>query len=355
MKKLTLPLIIATLFFQAACATQTQPLENTPKMPTAQTTPSTPQPQVQNEPLPPCNDQLCFIQRSIHIATQDEWANFFNQVEYKDNIIEIITRPATSRPWYRFAVDNASAKRINEGVAFYRQNQSVALQAEQNYGVPASVMTAILGIETHYGRNMGSFRVADALNTLAFNYTKRLDFFQDELRALMQMSKELNRNPLDFTGSYAGAMGMPQFMPSSYRQWAKDGDGDGFADIWQSRADAYASVGNYLKEHGWKTGGQVFVPLYPSFEQMPQLDAFSAEKTGLNHTVGEFRQIGLNIPPNIQDDEKAMIYRLETAPNEFSYYLGLNNFYVIWQYNNSRMYVHAVGLIANGIRQGVSY
>lgn len=351
MQKRTLSLLTILILFQAACATQSLP-ENTPATQTAHATPSTSE-TVTNEPLLPCSDPMCFMQRSAHIATPDEWADFFNQVEYKDNIIEIITRPATSRPWYRFGADNASAKRIADGVAFYKQNQRVALQAEQNYGVPASVMTAILGIETHYGRNMGSFRVADALHTLAFNYSKRLDFFQDELREFMQMSRELNRNPFDFTGSYAGAMGMPQFMPSSYRKWAKDGDGDGFADIWQSRADAYASVGNYLKEHGWQTGGRIFVPLSVSEEQVPQLDAFSAEKTGLNHTVGEFRQLGLTLPPDIKDDDKALIYRLETAPNEFSYYVGLNNFVVIWQYNNSRMYVHAVGLIANGIRSGL--
>ena len=233
MQKRTLSLLTTLILFQAACATQTAVPSETLSQNTTEITPPTP------VELTPCSDEMCFIQRSTHIATQDEWADFFSQVEYKDNIIEIITRPATSRPWYRFGADNASAKRITDGVAFYKQNQRVALQAEQNYGVPASVMTAILGIETHYGRNMGSFRVADALNTLAFNYTKRLDFFQDELREFMQMSRELSRNPFDFTGSYAGAMGMPQFMPSSYRKWAKDGDGDGFADIWRSRADAY--------------------------------------------------------------------------------------------------------------------
>ena len=346
MKKRTLSLLTALILFQAACSSQTAVPSETQEQ-TAEITPPAP------IALTPCNDEMCFMQRSTHIAPQDAWADFFSQVEYQDNIIEIITRPATSRPWYRFGADNASVKRIADGVAFYHQNQSIALQAEQNYGVPASVMTAILGIETHYGRNMGSFRVADALNTLAFNYNKRLDFFQDELREFMQMSRELNRNPFDFTGSYAGAMGMPQFMPSSYRKWAKDGDGDGFADIWTSRADAYASVGNYLKEHGWQTGKRIFVPLTVSEDQVPQLDAFAAEKTGLNHTAGEFRQLGLTLPPDIQDDDKCLIYRLETAPNEFSYYLGLNNFVVIWQYNNSRMYVHAVGLIANGIRQGV--
>ena len=123
MQKCTLFLLTTLILFQAACTTQTVTPERTLPTPTI---PSTPQPQVQNEPLPPCNDQLCFIQRSTHIATQDEWANFFNQVEYKDNIIEIITRPATSRPWYRFGADNASAKRIADGVAFYKQNQRVA-------------------------------------------------------------------------------------------------------------------------------------------------------------------------------------------------------------------------------------
>ena len=153
-------------------------------------------------------------------------------------------------PWYEFRSGNGGAGKINGGRRFYQQYRQVLERVARDYGVPAEVLVAIVGIETNYGRNMGSFRLADSLPTLAFAYPRRAAFFQQELQEFLLIAKEEGRDPFGFTGSYAGAMGMPQFMPSSYRKWAVDYDGDGQRNIWGSVPDVAASVANYLKAHG---------------------------------------------------------------------------------------------------------
>ncbi|WP_315361024.1 lytic murein transglycosylase B [Neisseria bacilliformis] len=275
---------------------------------------------------------------------------FFNGAVYKNNIIGIMNRPGTSRPWYEFQKSNAEGTKISDGRNFYMRHRQVLDQIAREYGVPAEVIAAVIGIETNYGRNMGSFRLADSLSTLAFDYPRRAAFFQKELHEMLLMAKEENQDPYWFAGSYAGAMGMPQFMPSSYRKWAVDYDRDGRRDIWGSVPDAAASVANYLKAHGWKTGGRMIVPVL--LTPTPQIQAVIDEKTALNRTVGELRAMGVEIQEPVADHERAVLYRLEVSPGLYQYYIGLNNFYAVWQYNHSRMYVTAVRDIANGIGAG---
>lgn len=277
----------------------------------------------------------------------EELRNFFNGVVYKGNIITIMYRPSTSRPWYEFRTGNSGAAKFNGGRQFYAANRAVIDDVVRKYGVPAELIVAILGIETNYGKNTGSFRVADALSTLAFDYPRRAEFFQNELSELLQMAKEEKENIFDFKGSYAGAMGMPQFMPSSYRKWAVDYDGDGHRDIWNNVGDVAASVANYMKQHGWQTGGKMIVPV--SLTITPHLQAIIDEKTALTRTVADFKALGVVPQAAVADNEKAVLYALETSPGVFEYYLGLNNFYTVWQYNHSRMYVTAVRDIANAI------
>ncbi|HHK5989432.1 lytic murein transglycosylase B [Neisseria sp. P0009.S008] len=277
----------------------------------------------------------------------EELRNFFNGVVYKGNIITIMYRPSTSRPWYEFRTGNSGAVKFNGGRQFYAANRAVIDDVARKYGVPAELIVAILGIETNYGKNTGSFRVADALSTLAFDYPRRAEFFQNELSELLLMAKEEKENIFDFKGSYAGAMGMPQFMPSSYRKWAVDYDGDGHRDIWNNVGDVAASVANYMKQHGWQTGGKMVVPV--SLTITPHLQAIIDEKTALTRTVADFKALGVVPQAAVADNEKAVLYALETSPGVFEYYLGLNNFYTVWQYNHSRMYVTAVRDIANAI------
>ncbi len=275
---------------------------------------------------------------------------FFGNAVPKPNIINIMDRPGTSRPWYQFRASNVGAARIRGGQAFWQQNVATLDAVSQRYGVSPEVIVAILGIETGYGSNMGSFRLADSLTTLAFNYPRRAEYFRKELDEFLQMAHEERQDMLTFNGSYAGAMGMPQFMPSSYRKWAVDFDGDGHRDIWRNTGDATASVANYLKQHGWRTGGQIAVPV--SLTLTPELQALVDAKTELKYTVADFKRMGVTPLQAVADHEKAMLYALETAPGQYQYYLGLTNFYAIWQYNHSRLYVTAVKEIAEGIRSG---
>lgn len=293
------------------------------------------------------------VQRFIDYEVQSgqfsrrELENFFGGVEYKGNIINIMNRPGTSRPWYEFRNANAGGTRISAGKRFYAQNQGVIDAVAKSYGVPAEIIVAIVGIETNYGTNMGSFRVADSLSTLAFDYPRRAEFFQKELNEFLLMGKEEKRDIFSFKGSYAGAMGMPQFMPSSFRKYAVDYDGDGFHDIWNNVGDVAASVANYMKAHGWKTNGKMVVPVSLSINQ--ELQGIIDEKTALTRTVADFKRLGVQPQEYVADDEQALLYRLETSPGVYEYYLGLNNFYAVWQYNHSRMYVTAVRDIANGV------
>ncbi|OAM27586.1 lytic murein transglycosylase B [Eikenella longinqua] len=289
-------------------------------------------------------------QAAAGVMGEAQLQQFFAQSVYKGNIINIMNRPGTSRPWYEFRSGNAGAGKINGGRRFHQQYRQVLNQVAREYGVPAEVLVAIVGIETNYGSNMGSFRLADSLPTLAFGYPRRSEFFQQELHEFLLMVKEEGRDPFGFTGSYAGAMGMPQFMPSSYRKWAVDYDGDGQRNIWGSVPDVAASVANYLKAHGWQRGGRMMVPV--ALTPTPELSALIEEKTTLNKTVGELRQMGVVLLEDVPDHEKAVLFRLETAPGQYEYYIGLNNFYAVWQYNHSRLYVSAVREIANGVGGG---
>ena len=278
--------------------------------------------------------------------------NFFAQVNYRGNLINTMNRPATTQPWYKFAANNSGSLKISAGRAFYAQNRAAIDRAAQQYGVPAELIVAIIGIETQYGKNSGSIRVADSLATLAFDYPRRGAFFQKELGEFLQLAQQENRDPFSFTGSFAGAMGMPQFIPSSFRQYAVDFDGDHQRNIWSSVPDVAASVANYMKQHGWQTGKPMLIGANVA-QETPQIQALLNEKTALNHTVGQLRQMGVQPLGSVADSEPALLYRLETAPNQYQYYIGLNNFYTVWHYNHSRMYVTAVRDIANGMGGGL--
>lgn len=264
----------------------------------------------------------------------------FANVEIKPSIIKILDRPSTSRPWYEFRKNVVTERQINNGVRFWQENRADLLRAEQQYGVPASIIVAILGIETSYGTNTGSFRVVDALATIGFDYPRRAQFFREELTEFLLLIKEERGNPLNFKGSYAGAMGLPQFMPSSFRKWAVDFDGDGYRDIWRSRSDAIGSIANYFKLHGWLAGGRIIVPA--TVQPTPQIDQLVADKFNLHYTVGDLRKMGVMPLENIADRELAVLVPLETSAGVTEYWLGLNNFYVITRYNKSTLYAKAV-------------
>ncbi|WP_022654655.1 lytic murein transglycosylase B [Aquaspirillum serpens] len=269
-------------------------------------------------------------------------------VDSKPSILKIMDRPSTSRPWYQFRPNFLNTALIDGGVAFWAKHAKTLQAVEQQYGVPAEIIVAILGVETRYGRLSGNFRVVDALSTLAFDYPRRASYFKSELAEFFHLTLEENADPLSFVGSYAGAMGMPQFMPSSFRKWAVDFDGDGHRNIWVSPADAIASVANYLQKHGWQKGADIVLPVDAS--EVKERDSLVADKFNLHYSIAELKQRGVKtLGGEGNDRAKAVLFPLETAAGVTEYWMGLQNFYTITRYNKSTLYAMAVHQLAEEI------
>src|SRR5207237_6293646 len=193
-------------------------------------------------------------------------------------IVAAMQRPIAEPPkWFDYAPQFLSAPRIAGGVAYYHAHEAELARAEREYGVPAEIIVAIIGVETYYGRNLGSYRVLDALSTLAFDYPRRAPFFRGELKEFLRLARDQRISPLAPKGSFAGAMGVPQFMPGSYLRYAIDFDGDGRIDLWESGADIVGSVAHYLARHDWQRGQAILLPATINAEEqdaiMRKLDA----------------------------------------------------------------------------------
>ncbi len=263
----------------------------------------------------------------------------FADARRQDSILEAIARPAEkTKPWYEYRGIFLTDKRISEGRSFQAQHEDTLARAEREMGVPAEIIVAIIGVETFYGRITGSYRVLDALSTLAFDYPKRSPFFTRELINFVLLTREQGVDPRSLKGSYAGAMGFGQFMPSSYRNYAIDFDDDGEIDIWNNPVDAIGSVANYFKAHGWRAGE----PVVSAADATPDVDDewFNA---GLKpeHTIAEFQAAGIEPVQPLAGDALATAMRFELQ-NGYEYWLGLHNFYVITRYNHSAMYAMSV-------------
>lgn len=272
----------------------------------------------------------------------------FANVEPKPNILSILDRPSTARPWYQFRGSFMSQRLLNNGVKFWAEHAEALARAEKQYGVPPEVIVAILGIETNYGRNTGSFRVADALTTIGFNYPRRAEYFRGELTQLLLLAHEEGIDPLSLKGSYAGAMGLPQFMPSSFRKWAVDFDGSGHRDIWNNPDDAIGSVANYFRLHGWVHGDDIAVPARVT--PGSQIDALVADKFNLHYTVAQLRALGVSADVPLPNGSQVVLVPLEVAPGVTEYWLGLKNFYVITRYNKSTLYAKAAQDLARELK-----
>lgn len=280
-----------------------------------------------------------------HGFEQAELLALFGQAERKDQILESIARPAErTLEWHEYRKIFVKEPRISQGVDFWNENEAILAQAEKRYGVEAAYVVAILGVETRYGRITGSYRVLDALTTLAFDYPPRSSFFRKELTEYLLLAREEGRDPTSFTGSYAGAMGYGQFIPSSYRAYAVDFDEDGSRDIWANEADAIGSVANYFSRHGWRAGELVAVPVVLTD---PAADAVANESLNLKRTVGELTGMGV-VAPGLAPEAPANLYRMMQEDGA-DYWLGLNNFYVITRYNRSRLYALAVHELSRAI------
>jgi membrane-bound lytic murein transglycosylase B len=280
-----------------------------------------------------------------HGFAPDELGQVFVRVEARPSIIELMQRPAEkARPWHEYRTLFLTEKRIARGAETARQ-QAGALQQAAQRGVPAEYLLAITGVETFYGEILGRHRVIDALATLAFDYPPRSRFFRGELEQFLLMSREEAFDPLAPVGSYAGAMGIPQFMPTSFRTWAVDGDGNGHRDLWGSWPDVFASVANYLTSHGWRAGEPV----------MARADVAGADLAGLvfgkldlSETVGSLRARGVKFDTTLPASAGAVLIRLDGADGP-EFRIGFANFYAITRYNRSQLYASAVNDLAEAL------
>ena len=278
---------------------------------------------------------------------------WFNAIQSRDDIIAKITRPAEkTKAWYEYRAIFLDQARIDNGVKFWRQHQAILDQAQLSYGVPAEIIVAILCVETRYGKITGRDGVLEALATLAFDYPRRADFFRSELEHYLLLTREERIDPLTLRGSYAGAMGLAQFMPSSYRAYAVDFDGDGRRDLWQNPADAIGSIGNYLHRHRWQPGEPIVLPAKVDQPNQPGIKALLDQGLKPQLSVAELRAKGVTLlnKGSVNDQQLAILLALQ-GQNGMNYWLGFNNFYVITRYNRSPLYAMAVYELGQEVRR----
>ncbi len=282
----------------------------------------------------------------------------FQQTKSQPSIIKAIKRPAEAKPWYVYRGIFLTQSRIDHGKRFMAEHGQLLDALENTYGVPSAILVAIVGIETNYGRSMGSYRVIDALRTLAFDYPPRARFFTNELERFLLMTREERFDPLSLKGSYAGAMGIAQFMPSSYRVYAVDFDNDGIRDLFGNMKDALASVANYFVQHGWQNGAPVALQanvqpaLLSNKTALQRLISTSAQPS---QRLADLREAGVLLkdqaePGNLP--ETAGLLALAEAPQSQSFWLVFPNFYVVKRYNNSALYAMAIVQLAQAISPG---
>jgi len=271
--------------------------------------------------------------------------------EYRESIIAAMTRPAESvKAWREYRPIFINDARIDGGVAFLRDNRALLDEVSAQYGVPSEVIVAIIGVETSYGRITGSYRVLDALATLAFYFPRRAPFFRGELAQLLSLPEETFPQPIEsLMGSYAGAMGWGQFMPTSFANWAVDHDRDGSIDLWNSKADIFASIAKYFVDHGWQDDAPVVHRARAEAHAQP----FVAAGLDPAVSVGRLRELGYEPETKLDDAMPASLITLEGAQGR-EYWITHQNFFVISRYNRSPMYSLAVHQLAERIRAGAS-
>jgi membrane-bound lytic murein transglycosylase B len=274
----------------------------------------------------------------------------FSGVESKQSILDAMSRPAEKvKPWFEYREIFMTPRRISAGVDFFRAHEARLRQISAKTGVPAEIITAILGVETFYGTRTGSFRAVDALSTLAFDYPPRNAFFRSELRHLFLLAREERLDIGTLTGSYAGALGPPQFIPSSYRNYAVDGSGDGRRDLLQDWDDIMASIANYFARHNWQAGQPIATRA--EFARDATRPAGPTELV-LKDTVGSLTRQGIQFTTDLPATAPAILVTLQGEDGE-EHWVGFQNYYAITRYNRSTMYALAVFQLSEAIAAGV--
>jgi len=282
-----------------------------------------------------------------HGFSADELLQQFAQIRPNERVLQLIRPPVSplQRSWERYRPRFLTERRINGGVRFWQENRSSLARASALYGVPPEIIVAIIGVETEYGGNTGGFRVLEALATLAFHYPRRAEFFRTELEQFLLLARENGFDPVDMRGSFAGAMGIPQFMPGSQRRYAVDFDGDRKIDLSGSVDDAIGSVGRFLEQHGWEAGQPIAVRARTRGEPDRSLIEAGIQPTLL---VADLAQHGITADASPQ--ATVTLVDLVSPGRPAEYWLGYNNFYVITRYNRSSFYAMSVFQLAEAIR-----
>lgn len=282
---------------------------------------------------------------SRHHFAADALRKTFADAQRQQSVLDAIARPAERRlAWKEYRALFLGAERIEQGVAFWNQHAALLDRAAAQYGVDVPIIVGVLGVETRYGARTGNYRVLDALSTLAFDYPPRAKFFRGELEQFLLLAREEGADLGTFTGSYAGAMGWGQFIPSSYRNFAVDFDADGKRDIWNNPADAIGSIGNYLAKHHFRAGEPIAVRLPSLADAQARL---ATEDLKPATTIADLRAAGIDTG-KLDAALEAQVFRLEGADGT-EYWLGLHNLYVISRYNRSRLYTMAVTHLGEAI------
>ena len=295
-------------------------------------------------------DEQAFIDKMVkeHQFDAAEISSLLNQAKKQQSIIDAMSRPAEKRlNWGQYRKIFITDKRIKGGMKFWKENQAILEQAEKTYGVPAQIITAIVGVETYYGRITGKYSVLDSLYTLGFHYPPRAKFFRSELEEFLQLAREEGVSPTEPLGSYAGAMGRPQFISSSFRAYAVDFDKDGKRDIWENNADVIGSVANYFKRHDWKAGepvAQLVTGAKKGFDE----EIKAGYKPSLD--VKSLIDKGIILGSSLDKDAKVALLEMESDDGN-EYWVTSPNFYAITRYNHSPLYAMAVFQLSEAIRQ----
>lgn len=302
-------------------------------------------------PLSERSDVHAFIEEMVqkHKFKESTLNQWFNEAKVQPTIIEAMTKPAEGKPWHEYQKLFITTKQINDGVDFMKKHKEALLRAEKQFGVPKEIITAIIGVETRYGQYKGVHSVMDALITLSFDYPPRAPFFRGELEQYLLLAQEEGFDPNTIKGSYAGAMGIPQFIPSTYRRLAIDFSGKGKRDIHNDETNAIGSVANYFSQYGWHKNEPVIVPAKITGK------GFEAKQWSMKHpkpelTITELAKLGVKPKKDsLKPNTPSTLVELKVE-NGKEYWIGLHNFYVITRYNNSNHYAMAVWTLSQELK-----
>ena len=285
-----------------------------------------------------------FIDEMVHKHQfkRSELVKLFKHAKHRQSVIDALSKPSTHKPWLEYRASFVNAKRLNDGLKFWNTYAEALQRAEKQYGVPQEVIVALIGVETLYGRDTGQFSTLDVLTTLAFDYPRRAVFFRGELEQFLLLTREQKIDRLTLKGSYAGALGIPQFMPGSYRKYAVDFDNDGSIDLRHNTVDAIGSVANYLKQYGWTNGTPI--TFRASLDETYPI-AISKQLRDISEWVAS----GVKPSKAIRSDVKARLMDFTVVDGK-EYWIAFNNFDVITRYNNSDFYAMTVFQLAEELR-----